>query len=251
MRSRTGVVVLLALIAPVSGCGLIADAPPDATPAEMAPALVAEAPEADGIMKVRLPVLNRDGFRRQAANLTMRIRNLTCDGLATGSGFALDRHTIVTNRHVVVGAERLEVDTSDGRLLDVRLAQVAVLGDIALVEVDQPLPVLADFVTGAASGMQIAAVGYPLGGPFTISRGRIVDRVSGARFDLDWEVLRVTAEVRPGNSGGPLFDAKGRVMGVVFATEIATGYGLAIPIETMNAFIAEGGLEGVPACGSE
>lgn len=241
-------VMALALVS--GGCGALVESPPAASPSELAPAVTPDSPDTEGIAKVALPTLSQDSFRRKATQITMRVRNLTCQGVGSGSGFAVDAHTLVTNRHVVAGASSLEVNTADGRSLDVSAARVGVLGDIAFVTVDETLPVAADLTGRAVQGTDIAAVGYPLGGPFTITRGVVIDRVDGGNFNVQGEVLRISAEVQPGNSGGPLLDRTGRVAGVVYAIEIATGFGLAIPMNTVNTLIAEAGFEDVPACGA-
>lgn len=249
--TRGVLVGLVAVVCMTSGCGALVEAPPAASPSELAPAVTPDSPDTAGIAKVVLPTLSQDSFRRKATQITMRVRNLTCQGVASGSGFAVDAHTLVTNRHVVAGATSLEVDTADGRSLSVSAARVGVLGDVAFVTVDGTLPIAADLTGTARQGADIAAVGYPLGGPFTITRGVIIDRVDGHNFNVQGEVLRISAEVQPGNSGGPLLDRTGRVAGVVYAIEIATGLGLAIPMDTVNALISEARFEDVPACGAE
>ena len=118
----------------------------------MAPRVTPDAPAARGIAGITVPALSRDGLERRASAVTVRVRNLTCEGVATGSGFVVDGGTLVTNRHVVAGAERLEVDTADGRSLDVTAAEVGVLGDVAFVGVDGALPVAADLTGRAAPG---------------------------------------------------------------------------------------------------
>lgn len=243
--------LLLACGAVAAGCGTLVEAPPRETPARQAPAVTPDLPAAKGIVRVEVPTLNQDSFRRRATQITVRVRNLTCEGVARGSGFAIDKRTLVTNRHVVAGADRLEVNTADGRTLDVSTAQVGVLGDVAFVTVDGTLPVNANLDGRAPEGADVAAVGYPLGGPFTITRGVVIDRIAGFDFNVPGDILRISAEVQPGNSGGPLLDRRGRVAGVVYAIEIATGLGLAIPMDTVDALIDDGGLEAVPACGQE
>ena len=240
-----------ALVTGLAGCGALVEGPPAETPAQLASAVTPDNPATAGIAKVALPTLSQDSFRRRAAAISVRVRNLSCDGVATGSGFAISAHTLVTNRHVVAAAEALEVETADGRTLRVTAARVGVLGDVAFVTVDDRLPVLADIKGSADEGNEIAAVGYPLGGPFTVARGVVVDSVDGTKFDIGGDVLRITAEVEPGNAGGPLLDRRGRVAGVVFAIEVATGFGLAIPMETVNSLVEKAGLEPVPPCGEE
>lgn len=247
MIRRTATALAACLV--LGGCGYIADRPPDRSPVDEAPRVVTDAAEAEGISDARIPTLRQDGFNRRAATITVRVRNLSCSGVGSGSGFALDRHTLVTNRHVVAGAERVEVETADGRSLSVSTTSVGVLGDVAFVRVKDRLPAVADTGGSAAEGADIAAVGYPLGGPFTVSRGVVVDRVDGAVFTIPGDVVRVTARVVPGNSGGPLLDARGRVAGVVFAIETATGLGLAIPMDTVDQLLERGGLADVPGCG--
>jgi S1-C subfamily serine protease len=79
----------------------------------------------------------------------------------------------------------------------------------------------------------------------------VIDRVDGGKFDVEGTVLRLTATVVPGNSGGPVLDSKGRVVAIVYAIETATGFGLAIPVDTMRRLVDAGGYTGVPACGFE
>jgi S1-C subfamily serine protease len=227
------------------------EAPPDATPRQLAPRVVREVPAARNITRVTIPRLSRDGFERRARQITVRVRNVTCEGVGTGSGFAVDPTTLITNRHVVAGAEVLEINTADGQTLQVSAAAVGVLGDVAFVSVDGRLPVSARLDGRAPAGAQIVAVGYPLGGPLTLSPGTVVDRIAGHDFNVPGPIIRTNAEIQPGNSGGPLLDPRGHVAGVVYAIEVATGLGLAIPIGTMRTLLDEAGTTSVPPCGSE
>jgi S1-C subfamily serine protease len=82
-------------------------------------------------------------------------------------------------------------------------------------------------------GEPIIVVGYPGGGPATISTGVVVDLIEGELLDEPADVIRVDAEISQGNSGGPLLDEEGRVIGVVFALDVTSGDGLAVGIESL------------------
>lgn len=119
------------------------------------------------------------------------------------------------------------------------------LGDIAVITVAGVLPVSADLEGRGGPGAPVTAVGFPSGGPLELAEGEVVDEVDGRGFGVAGPVLRVTSELEPGNSGGPLLDARGRVVGVAFAVEVATGLGLALPLDTVDALLDEA----VPGCG--
>lgn len=246
---RAAVLALAATL--LGGCGAQADAPPEAAPEINVPELAEVSKDVPATVRAKTPTLAADSAERKARTLTLRIRNVSCQGVATGSGFALDEDVIVTNRHVLAGAEELEVSTWDGRTLGVDTAVVGVLGDLGIAVVSGKLPRGGSFGPPPVAGDSITAVGYPLGGPLTLSGGTVVDRVDGADFGVPGQVVRLTANVLPGNSGGPLLDRKGRVAAIVYAIEIATGFGLAIPIDTLRNLIDAGGFEDVPTCGSD
>jgi S1-C subfamily serine protease len=186
------------------------------------------------------PVLAADSARQQAREVTVRVRNRGCSFVATGSGFAVTAHRLVTNRHVVEGAEQLQLDSWDGRSISVAVHRVAYLHDLALIETVEALPRVARLAGGdPGPGAAVSAVGFPLGGPLAQTRGTVVDLAPGARLGETGKVLRITAAVRHGNSGGPLLDDAGRVVGVVYASENRTGYGLAIPVSSLRTLLGD------------
>jgi len=197
------------------------------------------------------PQLIRDSLRRRAERMTVRVRNIACDGIATGSGFALSSHELLTNRHVVAGAAVLQVSTWDGHSFEVTTAQVGALVDLGVVHTDRALPQVARYGPPANKGDKVTAVGYPLGGELTLSPGQVIDYVDGVKLGVPGRVMRITSDVRPGNSGGPLLNERDEVVGIVYAIEISTGYGLAIPVKTFQALLDAGGLTAVPDCGQE
>jgi S1-C subfamily serine protease len=195
-----------------------------------------------------LPTLISQSLRRRAERLVVRVRNVSCGGVGLGSGFALDEHTLITNRHVLAGASRIEVSTWDGHTLRGSTDRVGALVDMGIASVSGTLP-----SSGAAdgeprAGMRVTVVGFPLGGPLTFSPGRIVDFVPG--WETPGRVMRLTAHVEPGSSGSPVLDDQGRVVGIVYAYEVATGLGLAIPIDTLRNVVQHGGYERLAGWGS-
>lgn len=249
MRRRALVLVLLGAL--TGGCSLVADEPPEAAPQATVPVLVEVSGGVPQAERVRLPRLARDSAARRAQRLTVRVRNLTCEGVVTGSGFALAGDLLVTNRHVLAGAEELEVSTWNGRAVQVGSARVGALGDVGLVSVEERLPLAGEFGPAPKTGDLVTVVGYPRGGPLTLSEGAVVDRVDGENLGVPGTVLRLTAHVEPGNSGGPVLDRRGQIAGIVYARERGTGFALAIPVDTFRHLARLGGYEDVPACGRE
>lgn len=247
MIGRAALAVVLATVA--GGCSVRAAEPPDATPTYTVPDVVEVSEEVPAAERIRLPRLARDSAQRQARRLTVRVRNVSCLGVGTGSGFAIAPDILVTNRHVLASADELEVSTWNGRTFPVPFAAVGVVGDLGVAVVDGKLPLVGRFGPPPKQGDLVTAVGYPLGGPLTLSEGSVVDRVDGEHVGVPGAVIRLTTRIRPGNSGGPVLDRKGRIAAIVYAIEVRTGFGLAIPVDTVRRLARIGGFEDVPPCG--
>ena len=256
-QARSAPARLLPLLAAVvvvgttAGCGGVAAAPPSQTPQVVSPTIDRLDPLVEQVAATPVPQLISNSLRRKAEEMVVRVRNVNCEGIAIGSGFALDPHTLLTNRHVLAGASQLEVSTWDGHDYQVSTAKVGALVDLGVATVHGALPRAAPAYAEPVAGEGVTVVGFPLGGPMTFSSGRVVDFVDGSSLGVPGEVMRLTANVEPGNSGGPVLDRRGRVIGIVYAIEIATGYGLAIPPDTLRTLTRAGGFQDVPACGSE
>jgi S1-C subfamily serine protease len=190
---------------------------------------------------VELEPLDLDEFEaaavlRSAREFTVRIRALGCDRLGTGSGFVLDDGLIVTNRHVVGQPREVAISTWDGRSFDARVDGIAQDADLAVIRVSGlDLPRATVRERPAVIGERIAVIGYPGGGGATITTGRVLGFTDGPILGETVPAIRVDAEVRPGNSGGPLIDAEGRVIGVIFALSGPGGDGLAVPVDVLIA----------------
>jgi S1-C subfamily serine protease len=204
--------------------------------------------------------LARDSLKRRAEQMTLRVRNISCAGVATGSGWPIDSHTLITNRHVLAGAAVLELNAWDGSSIeaDVTQAQEGRLVDIGIATVTQELPAVAQTGDDPRPGDRVTAVGYPLGGKLTLSPGRVIryldGRTLGSGAAFDGQVLQLTTRVKHGNSGGPVLDRDGRVVAIIFAGEgfvTDDGYAktaLAIPLSSVRSLLSAGGTQAVLPC---
>ena len=186
-----------------------------------------------------------------AAKVGPAVVKITTEGTSTdpfgtvpsegvGSGIIYDANGwILTNRHVVSGANSLSVELKDGRQFKGTLYGIDTLTDLAIVKVDATgLPAAAlGKSDGLKVGQLVVAIGSPLGTySFSVTSGIVSGK--GRDISVDNGATRITnliqtdAAINPGNSGGPLVDATGAVVGI--NTAVATdgsGIGFAIPID--------------------
>jgi S1-C subfamily serine protease len=169
---------------------------------------------------------------------------------STGSGFVLDGDgLIVTNAHVVAGATDVKVTFSDRHTVAARPVGKDPDTDLALLRVDPEGLDLRSLTLGESSTAQVGdptvAIGNPSGRERTLTTGAVsalrrrLTAPSGFAVD---DVLQTDAAPNPANSGGPLLDAEGRVIGV--NSQLATGggdagIGFAVPVDTAKEVIAE------------
>jgi len=138
-----------------------------------------------------------------------------------GSGFIVDSgRKIVTNRHVVEGGKEFAIRTGLGEVIKARVIYTSATDDLAVLELDKPLP--ADRAIPSSSfvkpkvGRNVVVMGYPLwymlgeGSP-SLTNG-VVSKRTGLKDDPT--TFQVTAKVNKGNSGGPVFDMRGNVVGI-------------------------------------
>ncbi|CRK54556.1 putative enzyme [Rhodococcus sp. RD6.2] len=167
----------------------------------------------------------------------LRIRGIapSCQRALEGSGFVVAPERVMTNAHVVAGTNQVVVDTADGPL-EARVVLFDPQVDVAVLDVpgleSAPIPLAPE---PAESGADALVLGYPGGGPYTASAARIRETLdlSGPDIyraaDVTREVYTVRGSIRQGNSGGPLVDDQGRVLGVVFGAAVDntdTGFAL-------------------------
>jgi S1-C subfamily serine protease len=174
-------------------------------------------------------------------------------GPATGSGFVVDRDGhIVTNDHVVSGADQVSVSFEEGgEAVDADVVGEDPSSDLALLKVDpddaelQPIPLGSS--DGVSVGDPVVAIGNPFGLSRTVTTGIVSAKQRQIRapngFSID-DVIQTDASINPGNSGGPLLDARGEVIGV--NSQIATGggqgsvgIGFAVPVKTVKDVVRQ------------
>ncbi len=164
-----------------------------------------------------------------------------------GSGFLVDpAGYIVTNNHVIDGASEVTVALNDGSSYKARVLGRDDKTDLAILKVDagHPLPYveLGDS-TKARVGDWVLAVGNPFGLGGSVNAGIISARGRDIHSGPYDDYLQIDAAINQGNSGGPLFDTSGRVIGVNTAIYSPTGgnvgIGFAIPAETVGRVVAE------------
>ena len=170
-------------------------------------------------------------------------------GGGTGSGFVLDTDGhIVTNNHVIEGAEQILVRFADDTLVEADLVGADADSDLAVIRVDVPMNLLREVRLGDSStlrvGQRAIAVGNPFGFEQTMTTGiisalgRVVRQESG--FSLP-QLVQTDAAINPGNSGGPLLNARGEVIGVntlIFSSSgSSSGVGFAVPVNTVKRVV--------------
>ena len=174
------------------------------------------------------------------------------EGVATGSGFVLDkRGYVLTNAHVVEGAGDVRVRFEEnGDLVRARVVGRDISTDIAVIKVDPKDAKLVPLTLGDSSklrvGDPVVAIGNPFGFDRTVTTGIVsaLQRQITAPNDFQInDVIQTDAAINPGNSGGPLLDARGRVVGI--NSQIATrtggsvGIGFAVPSNTARKVVPE------------
>jgi serine protease Do len=156
-----------------------------------------------------------------------------------GSGFVISEDGLIaTNRHVIGEARRIQVETPDGRqhpVLEIYASDLKL--DLAILRVQTPgLPPLALADSDAARQAEpIVAIGHPAGLTYSVVSGLISDP---ARDVEGVPMIQVAVPIEPGNSGGPVFDRNGRVLGLLTLKSARTeNLGFAMPSNALKALL--------------
>ena len=166
--------------------------------------------------------------------------------LGLGSGFVYDtKGHIITNHHVIDDVSTIQVSFLDGNITSANIVGTDIYSDIAVIKIDPQVTTLYPIVLGASSdltvGSPVAAMGSPFGLSDTLTAGIVSSlerslEVAGGYVIID--IIQIDAAVNPGNSGGPLVNLKGQVVGLNTAiqseTGTFTGIGFAVPSDTVK-----------------
>ena len=174
----------------------------------------------------------------------------TADSSASGSGFVYDKEGhILTNYHVVEGAEVLEVDFPDGTKVYGDVVATDLDSDIAVVKVDVAAEKLFPLTLGDSSRLQVGDMVVAIGNPFRLSstmtlgiisaKGRVLDSIRTSEDNTPFtagDIIQTDAAINPGNSGGPLLNLAGEVIGINRAITTSTTTAAGDPVNSGIGF---------------
>jgi S1-C subfamily serine protease len=165
----------------------------------------------------------------RAAVGVVRIRSTnSCGQGVEGSGFVYAPDRVMTNAHVVAGVSNPEVEVNNTPV-QAKVVYYNADVDVAVLSVPTGTVRPLRFASAAASGDGVAILGFPQNGPYNVQVGRVRadQRLRSPDIYGDGTVIRdvlsLRGLIRPGNSGGPVIDSAGRVVGVVFAASVTSG----------------------------
>lgn len=171
--------------------------------------------------------------------------------LGTGTGFVFDdKGHIVTNNHVIAGAEEMEVVFPDGQRRYANIVGTDTDSDLAVLQIDNPPANAPALPLGDSGGLRVGqfvvAIGNPFGEASSMSvgiisgLGRTIESqrvIAGGSFSIP-QVIQTDAAINPGNSGGPLLNLQGEVVGINSAiltrTGANSGVGFSIPVNAVQ-----------------
>jgi S1-C subfamily serine protease len=218
----------------------------EVAPATKSPGATAGTPALTDGSSVR-EVYTRDG----RGVVSVDVAATSEDGPAGGSGFVVDEAGhIVTNQHVVEGAEGISVRFADGVRREAEVVGQDPSTDVALIKVDAPRKALKPLTLGDSSsvgvGEPVIAIGNPLNVGISVTTGVVSGLGRPIQAPNNYTIndaVQTDAAINPGNSGGPLLDSRGTVIGV--NAQIASesggfeGVGFAVPINTVKGVIKQ------------
>jgi S1-C subfamily serine protease len=217
----------------------------DLTEAAAAPAFDTEEQQNIGVYKKALPSV----VNITSSAMTFDFFYGAVPSQGQGSGFILDKQGhILTNNHVIDNAQRVEVTLSDKHKYKATVVVVDKNHDLALLQINAPnlVPATLSESTGLVVGQRVYAIGNPFGLSGTMTRGIIsaIRSIRGPGGNPIEDAIQTDAAVNPGNSGGPLLNSRGEVIGITTliannGADQSSGIGFAIPINSAKQVLAD------------
>lgn len=172
-----------------------------------------------------------------AQSATVRVAGRSCGTTLTGSGFVVGS-TLITNRHLVAGANLAKVDQPFAPVL-VGVRRTA--DDLDLASLDPVAAIPLEFAPkDAPVGDQVVFAGHAAGGQTVVREGLVHQYTDGATYGVDGPVMLVDGVSTVGFSGGPVLDRRGEVVGVLQGYEPNLRLTIAIPVSAVDAWLQSG-----------
>jgi S1-C subfamily serine protease len=177
--------------------------------------------------------------------------NLQAIPRGAGSGFVWDKDGhIVTNYHVVEGADAARVTLADRSSYDVKKIWAFKDKDIAVLLIDAPKEKLVPILIGTSHDLKVGQIVFAIGNPFGLDQSMTNGLISALGREVDGAngrpihgAIQTSAAINPGNSGGPLLDSAGRLIGmntaIVSPSGASAGIGFAIPVDEINEIVPQ------------
>ena len=245
-------------IRPVAKASTATPVPPTSSPTEVPPTVALESMTDEEIEKLfdaaeALTIRVYEKVSPSVVHITSQVIVMdffgsTYPSEGTGSGFVIDKEGhIVTNYHVIEGAETIEVTLLDQTKVEAEVVGADLLNDLAVIHVDVDVdklhPVDMSFNGEIKVGQRAIAIGNPFGLDWTLTSGVISSLGRPLQISSDqvlYNVVQTDAAINPGNSGGPLLNSRGQLIGVNSAmTAGAENIGFAIPLSTVRRVVPE------------
>jgi len=169
----------------------------------------------------------------------------------TGSGFVWDQEGhIVTNYHVIQGADAARIKLADGSVYSARLVGAYPDKDLAVLQIRARKDELHAIPLGTSHDLQVGQKVFALGNPFGLDQSLTTGIISALGREIESvthhtikDVIQTDAAINPGNSGGPLLDSAGRLIGVNTAiyspSGTSAGIGFALPVDEVSKAVPE------------
>jgi S1-C subfamily serine protease len=185
----------------------------------------------------------------KAAQRDLLFLEVPAEGAGSGSVLDKDGH-ILTNYHVVDGAQEIRVTLDDGQTYEAGVVGYDQPNDMAVLKIEAPPSSLIPIDVGDSSRLRVGQIVYAIGNPFGLERTMTTGIISSLNRSLPARagrtmksIIQIDAALNRGNSGGPLLDTRGRLIGMNTAIASSTGenngIGFAIPAETIKRVVPQ------------